>query len=353
MFKDSNFTFASDNISFDFKVIGNSVPNIDGTPLYFNHLAEIAKGANKLGVLKMDVDNLGLIFSKGFKHLGDGATSISRISSLSFYLDLYFSGRINQIASRFNFTTDRFNFTTELPKDIECEKEIDFIDKNDEIYKQEIVYKPKESLPKGEGESTIHINYSGGDDLLVVGPYDDIIKFALEFRNKFKKWTTNNDSINISAGIAIVGPKFPIGKAAIMADEELEKSKSCGRDKITVFGETLRWESNGLEKGFNEIFEFSKSLEQKTETKEISKGFTYSLLNIWENNYKKTANITNEKEWNNDNQKRLTTKSYIPLFKYKLRLIKNREIREDVDKNGIKFMPWIKTPVSWVSLRLR
>ena len=232
-------------------------------------------------------------------------------------------------------------------------KEIDFIDKNDEIYKQEIVYKPKESLPKGEGESTIHINYSGGDDLLVVGPYDDVIKFALEFRNKFKKWTTNNDSINISAGIAIVGPKFPIGKAAIMADEELEKSKSCGRDKITVFGETLRWESNGLEKGFNEIFEFSKSLEQKTETKEISKGFTYSLLNIWENNYKKTANITNEKEWNNDNQKRLTTKSYIPLFKYKLRLIKNREIREDVDKNGIKFMPWIKTPVSWVSLRLR
>ena len=74
---------------------------------------------------------------------------------------------------------------------------------------------------------------------------------------------------------------------------------------------------------------------------------------LWENNYKKTANITNEKEWNNDNQKRLTTKSYIPLFKYKLRLIKNREIREDVDKNGIKFMPWIKTPVSWVSLRLR
>ena len=55
----------------------------------------------------------------------------------------------------------------------------------------------------------------------------------------------------------------------------------------------------------------------------------------------------------NDNQIILTTTSYIPLFKYKLRLIKNREIREDVDKNGIKFMPWIKTPVSWVSLRLR
>lgn len=347
---DTNFLdldISADNVSFDFKVIGNSIPNIDENPLYFNHLAEIAKGANKLGVLKMDVDNLGLIFSQGFKHLGDSATSISRISSLSFYLDLFFSGRINQI-------TSRFNFTTELPKDIECEiHEIEFLDRHDEVYRTDVIYKPKEALPKGKGTSTIHINYSGGDDLLVVGPYDDVIKFAQEFRNKFKKWTANNDSINISAGIAIVGPKFPIGKAAIMADEELEKSKDCGRDKITVFGETLMWESNGLEKGFDEIFEFAEYLEDKNETKEISRGFTYSLLNIWENSFNKPLGITNEKDWNNDMQKRMSTKAYVPIFKYKLRLIKNNEIKNYVDKTGIKFMPWIKTPVSWVSLRLR
>lgn len=36
-------------------------------PLYFEHLAKISNGANKLGVLKMDVDNLGLIFSEGLK----------------------------------------------------------------------------------------------------------------------------------------------------------------------------------------------------------------------------------------------------------------------------------------------
>ena len=75
-------------------------------------------------------------------------------------------------------------------------------------------------------------------------------------------------------------------------------------------------------------------------------------MNIWENNFTKT-NISNEKEWNDDIQKRLSTKSYIPLFKYKLRLISNKDLRDDIDKNGIKYMPWIKTPVSWVSLRLR
>ena len=327
----------NENVSFDFKVLGNSIPNIHGKPLYFNHLAEISKGANKLGVLKMDVDNLGLIFSQGFKHLndGEGGASISRISSLSFYLDLFFSGRINQIV-------DKFSFTTGLVDDVESAMvELDFEDK------KEIVYKPRSEIPKGTGTSTIHINYSGGDDLLVVGPYDDIIEFAQEFRRRFKKWTANNKDINISAGISIVSPKFPIGKAAV------EKSKDCGRDKITVFGETLNWESNGLEKGFDEIFDFAKYLEEKNESKEISRGFTHSLLNIWKNNFTKNNNISNETEWNRDIQKRLSTKSYIPLFKYKLRLIHNREIRDEIDKNGIKFMPWIKTPVSWVSLRLR
>ena len=132
-----DFDISSENVSFDFKVIGNSIPNIHGTPLYFNHLAEIAKGANKLGVLKMDVDNLGLIFSKGFKHIG--GASISRVSSLSFYLDLFFSGRINQIV-------DKFNFTTELPKDTEYEsKTLTFENET------ETVYRPKKDLPKGEG----------------------------------------------------------------------------------------------------------------------------------------------------------------------------------------------------------
>lgn len=334
-----DFDIDSENVSFDFKVLGNSIPNINGKPLYFNHLAEISKGANKLGVLKMDVDNLGLIFSKGFSDIG--GASISRISSLSFYLDLFFSGRINQIVNKFNFTTETIH-------DVEFEmKEIEFEDS------KEIVYKPRSNLPKGVGTSTIHINYSGGDDLLVVGPYDDIIRFAQEFRNRFKKWTANNDSINISAGISIVSPKFPIGKAAEMADQELEKSKDCGRDKITVFGETLMWQSNALEKGFDEIFDFANTLEEKTENKQLSKGFTYSLLNIWEKTYDKNNNISNEHDWNEDIRKRLTSKAFLPLFKYKLRLIKDKQLKEYIDKNGIKYMPWIKTPVSWVSLRLR
>ena len=49
----------------------------------------------------------------------------------------------------------------------------------------------------------------------------------------------------------------------------------------------------------------------------------------------------------------MSIKRFVPLFKYKLRLVKDKEVFEDLNKKGLKFMPWIKIPVSWVSLRMR
>ena len=344
-----DFEIEDNNVSFDFKVIGNNIPSIDNTPLYFNHLAEISKGTNKLGVLKMDVDNLGLIFSQGFKNLNnnENGASISRISSLSFYLDLFFSGCINQIVEKFNFTTENIG-NNEFRK-----HEIEFVDKNNKVYKTKEIYR-QYTLSKNMGTSTIHINYSGGDDLLVVGPYDDIILFALEFRRKFKEWTANNKDINISAGISIVSPKFPIGKAALIADEELEKSKECGKDKITVFGEVLSWDKIGKCCGFNDLLKFGEYLEELYDKKYISKGFIYSLLDIWQTRSGvEPLTRFNEESWIDKNTEKTLKKRYVPIFKYKLRIIKDKNIRDELDKKGIQFMPWIKTPVSWASLRLR
>lgn len=349
---DTNFLdiandISNENVTFDFKVFGNNVPNVHGKPLYFNHLAQMSKGANKLGILKMDVDNLGKIFSQGFDNLKrEGGSSISRISSLSFYMDLFFSGRINQVITKFKFFEETYG-KDELFNKIELEFEDG---------KTETVYKPKDQLPdefKDLGSSTIHINYSGGDDLLVVGPYDDIIEFAQEFRQRFKKWTACNDSINISGGITIISPKFPIGKAALMADGELEKSKDCGKDKITIFGEVLSWQSNDNYKGFEDIFDFAKDLEELTSKKITSKGFVYSLLKIWQRANINDLTNYNEQSWKDKNFEKLSTKRYVPILMYKLRLIKNKKTRKDLAKQTIKFMPWIKTPVSWTSLRLR
>ena len=346
----------NDNISFSFSFMGNTVPNFkqyNHMPLYFEHLAQISEGANKLGVLKMDVDNLGLILSWGLKKFYGHNCSISRISSLSSQLDIFFSGFVNNIASDFNVYSkvlDDSNF-----------KEIKLNLQNDEKSEETIsVFKSKVKLTDDEKMKlkkyaipTIHINYSGGDDLLVLGPYDDIICFASELRNKFKEWTADNPSIDLSAGISIVAPKFPIGKAVDFAESYLERSKSCGKNKITLFNEVLPWDNNKF-KSFDEIMEFSSELEKYVDNKKLSKGFVYSLLMAWQESFNfDSKEINDEAKWIDENCHKKEFNGFIPRFVYKLRLIKDNKLRDWLMKEGKCFMPWIKIPVSWVSLRLR
>ena len=140
-----------------------------------------------------------------------------------------------------------------------------------------------------------------------------------------------------------------------MADTELEKSKDCGRNKITVFNQVLSWQSDIVRfKGFDELLKFGKYLEELYNRKKISKGFIYSLLQIWQSRSGvDELSLFSEKYWIDKNVEKLSKKSYVPVFMYKLRLVRNREIRDNLAKKGIKYMPWIKTPVSWASLRLR
>ena len=373
---DTNFLeFASDfddetlkKVSFGFSFIGNTVPKYPKTgPLYFEHLAQISKGSNKLGILKMDVDNLGLIFSKGFDKLikyddgeSESGMSISRMSTLSSQLDLFFSGFVNNIASEFIVYSNIDALNEESKKKFEPKKlEL----QNDELEEKEFitVYKVIKELDFEERNTlkrweipTIHINYSGGDDLLVLGPYDDIIKFAGELRNRFKEWTCDNNSINLSGGISIVSPKFPIGKAADMSEEYLDASKSCGKDKICLFGEVVNWDDNGLFKGFNSLLDFAQELEDYNANSKVSKGLIYSMLKMWHSTYGKNSFIIKDKdEWKELHTDRISKKKFVPLYKYKLRLVKDKQVRECLDKKGIKYMPWIKIPVSWVSLRMR
>ncbi len=151
----------------------------------------------------------------------------------------------------------------------------------------------------------------------------------------------------------LTGAKFPIGKGAKLADDELEKSKSCGKNKITIFDEVLKWKTNNDKiKGFDELFGFGKKLESYREMNKISSGFVYSLLKIWNSpDIGKLTNYT-PKNWKDFNFNKISTKHFVPMLMYKLRLVKGNT-KDVLAKDCVKYMPWIKIPVSWVSLRLR
>ena len=352
------FSNKSKNVSFGFSFIGNVAPfHRKKGVLYFDHLAKISKGSNKLGILKMDIDNLGKIFSKG---LGDNAT-ISRVSTLSSFLDLFFLGYINEIAKDYYILENVCEDCQDKVKPIRITFKEDEKEEQIMLYKEKTGKKVCEDCLKTKIPS-IYIIYSGGDDLLVVGPYDDIINFSKSLRMKFKEWCCNNSDITLSGGIAITGPKFPIGRATSSANSLLDISKDkdknlklsmsnqdTGKDRITLFNETVRWDSSDDVPGFNDLFNFAIELENLIDNNKVSKGLIYSLLAMWHDTFKDEGMLSDKV--------RKEKKKYVPLLKYKLaRTVKDKKLMEDLNRKLVinpGYMRWIKIPVSWVSLRMR
>ena len=128
-------------------------------------------GIKRLGVLRADVDNLGTVFASG---IPVEKASISRTSTLSRALSYFFKYRINGILE--------------------------------------------------EGCYQAQIIYSGGDDLFLIGNWNDIIHAARDIRREFLAFT-GNDSITISAGIGMFDEKYPIASMAAKTGELEDAAK--------------------------------------------------------------------------------------------------------------------------------
>lgn len=82
----------------------------------------------------------------------------------------------------------------------------------------------------------VYLVYSGGDDLVAVGHFRDILDAAIEIQKLYPEGT-------VSAGVSFFRQKSPMLPAVEQADRFLEQSKNRGRNRITVGGQTLGWES--------------------------------------------------------------------------------------------------------------
>lgn len=99
----------------------------------------------------------------------------------------------------------------------------------------------KEIAAKYKGD--LCIVYSGGDDIFVVGHWNRVIEFAAEVRAKFND-EFQKDGVTLSGGIAIVKVKFPIAKAAELAGDAEEASKHFNggeKNAFTMLGVTVSW----------------------------------------------------------------------------------------------------------------
>lgn len=238
--------FQDKNYSLGFKFVGGTIiPHEKGQPITFDDFAEKSDGIKRLGILRMDVDNLGRIFMKGF---GNRA-SISRVSTLSRSLSLFFDGYLNTICQ-----TEKF-------------------------------------------KDRVYIIYSGGDDLFIVGSWHRIADLAEEIYREFKNFTANNPSFTLSGGITLTGGKYPIYRGASHAGDAEELAKEYKRrvkidgkeeeiekDALTFLNKPLSWNDLEISKGIKGLL-YDCIVEGKStengNNKKLSKGILERLRQIY------------------------------------------------------------------------
>lgn len=202
-----------------------SAKNENDEVMTFDDLAKssckIDKGIKRLGVLRLDVDDLGIAFSSGFVSDKDKIEDNLRYATLSRYADLskdismFFKVAINKICAG--------DLTG-------C---VDFEEKAFNIFA--IAKAPKRK---------VNIIYAGGDDLFLVGAWDEVLEVAIDINRAFKQFT--NGKLTLSAGMAMFSPTYPISKMAEIAGLLVQMSKNRkDKNSIALFGMETNLKANG------------------------------------------------------------------------------------------------------------
>lgn len=201
-----------------------SAKNENDEVMTFDDLAKssckIDKGIKRLGVLRLDVDDLGIAFSSGFVSDKDKIEDNLRYATLSRYADLskdismFFLVAINKICAG--------DLTG-------C---VDFEEKAFNIFA--IAKAPKRK---------VNIIYAGGDDLFLVGAWDEVLEVAIDINRAFKQFT--NGKLTLSAGMAMFSPTYPISKMAEIAGLLVQMSKNRkDKNSIALFGMETNLKAN-------------------------------------------------------------------------------------------------------------
>lgn len=182
---------------------------LDYETLDFDGLAQCASqrtGTEKIGVLKMDIDNLGTLFTQQ-SNPSQHTLSLSHISLLSRSLQWFFEAYMQKL----------------------LQSAFVWIDAKGE--KRQAVF-----------HDNIYIVFSGGDDFFAVGAWDAIFDFALRIQEEFREFVVPS-SLSLSASLLVVEATFPVVRFAEIAEEQLSKAKNYNNSKnrIAVFDSILQW----------------------------------------------------------------------------------------------------------------
>jgi CRISPR-associated protein Csm1 len=291
-------------------------------------LATKAAGIDRVGYLRMDVDNLGQIFAEG---LGK-AHNLPRLAGLSRQMSYFFKVYLNSLAENRQANTDPIEGFARLSN--EARPDLLFI-------------------------------YAGGDDLFISGAWNQIAEFACDIYQSFRAYTGNNSDITISGGISVNTSKYPLYRAAKEAGDAEGKAKDNGKDSFNLFGETFKW-AHWLGRGDEEAGYFNEKNSLKTNIIELtsklnnpdeigySRAFIRNLLILADIRDRKIESLNEHPS--SDTKQDLTYYLHLPKLAYALsRLpasVRNNPNFQPVQKALLnpRSSPYFRAIATWVEL---
>lgn len=173
---------------------------------FMKDLAQKSQGIRRIAVCRMDVDDLGQAFVSGFERK-DGATAaarqhfvtISRTAAFSRQMSLFFKLYLNSLLNG--------------------------------------AYDSQRAL-------ALVVVYSGGDDVFLVGAWNDVLEAARRIRSALVEYTCG--ALTISGGFGLFHEHYPIRLSAEeTAALEDEAKRNPGKDSLSLFalgsGNTYAW----------------------------------------------------------------------------------------------------------------
>lgn len=196
--------------------------NVETSEMGIGSYIQREEGIQRLGVVRADIDNLGATFISG---ISDKYNSISRTATLSRQLSLFFKFELNNILDNYQITAI----------------------------------------------------YSGGDDLFLIGSWDDIIDASIKISNHFKSFTLGK--LTLSAGVGMFPSKYPISKMAFETGILEEFAKSGDKNQIALWRDDKVMNWRELE---DEVLGEKLAILKKgfLKTDDHGKAFIYKILSL-------------------------------------------------------------------------
>jgi CRISPR-associated protein Csm1 len=193
--------------------------DVHGDPVWFTALAERATGDSLLAVLKADVDSLGV----RIQELITGQTELTEFLEFAAALDAFFTDDLRQEIAR------------------------------DRMWQ------------------SIYVVFAGGDDLVMIGPWDVIFRFAGRMRELFHQ---RFPKLTLSAGVSFFKPKRPVKTAIEEAERLLEQAKNAPKDQCAAFGQVWNWAQHAR------ILESAERIAGWVWSNQMQRGWLHTLLEL-------------------------------------------------------------------------